>query len=217
MREMNRDEVIRSIREHLPDLERFDVRSIAVFGSIARDEATADSDVDVLVAFEGAMTFDAYMGLKHYLEHLLGRTVDLATIDALKPARRERVLREAVAIRGEIPSLTPDELRRDASQNGRGERLRDFVIATLHAHREDLEKLGARSISLFGSVARGQASVLSDVDLLVDLDDTVTLFGLSRLKRRLEELLGRTVDVVPRESLRKEFRDQVFAEEIRAA
>jgi len=55
------------------------------------------------------------------------------------------------------------------------------------------------------------------VDLLVDLDDTVTLFGLSRLQRHLEDLPGRSVDVVPRESLRKEFREQVFAEEIRAA
>jgi len=64
---------------------------------------------------------------------------------------------------------------------------------------------------------RARGATWSDVDLLVDLDDTVTLFGLSRLQRHLEDLPGRSVDVVPRESLRKEFREQVFAEEIRAA
>jgi predicted nucleotidyltransferase len=94
---MNRDEVIRSIREHLPDLERFDVRSIAVFGSVAREEATADSDVDVLVEF-GRATFDGYMGLKFFLEDLLGRRVDVATPDSLRPRARERVLREAVNV-----------------------------------------------------------------------------------------------------------------------
>lgn len=214
---MSRDEVIRRINERLPELERFDVRSLALFGSVARDEASAGSDLDVLVAFEHAPTFDGYMGLKHYLEDLLSCAVDLATLDALRPALREQVLREAVRVSGEIPPLTPGEQRRDAKCHGRGATLRDFVIATLHANREALEMYGVRSVSLFGSVARGQANVLSDVDLLVDLDDTVTLFGLSRLKRYLEHLLGRSVDVVPRESLRKEFREQVFAEEIRAA
>ena len=95
--------------------------------------------------------------------------------------------------------------------------LRDSVLEILEVNRDDLKTYGVESISLFGSVARCEAGPRSDVDLLVDVDDSMTLFGLSRLKRRLEELLGRTVDVVPRESLRKEFRDQVFAEEIRAA
>jgi predicted nucleotidyltransferase len=95
--------------------------------------------------------------------------------------------------------------------------LRDSILEILETSRDDLRAYGVESISLFGSVARGDAGSESDVDLLVDLDDTVTLFGLSRLKRHLEALLGRRVDVVPRESLRKEFREQVFAEEIRAA
>jgi uncharacterized protein len=96
---MRRDEVIRSIRDHLHDLEQFDVRSIALFGSVARDEATADSDVDVLVEF-GRATFDGYMGLKFFLEDLLGTPVDVATVDSLRPWLRERVLREAVHVGG---------------------------------------------------------------------------------------------------------------------
>jgi len=96
---MRRDEVIRKIREHLGDLDQFDVRSLALFGSVARDEATPDSDVDVLVEF-GRATFDGYMGLKFFLEDLLGTAVDVATIDSLRPWLRERVLREAVHVRG---------------------------------------------------------------------------------------------------------------------
>ncbi|MFL5384418.1 MAG: nucleotidyltransferase family protein [Longimicrobiaceae bacterium] len=94
---MTRSEVVRLIREHLPEMERFDVRSIAVFGSVARDEATAASDVDVLVEF-GRATFDGYMGLKFFLEDLLGRPVDLATLRSLRPRMRDRVLREAVDV-----------------------------------------------------------------------------------------------------------------------
>jgi predicted nucleotidyltransferase len=94
---MRREEVIRKIRENLSELDQFDVRSLALFGSVARDEATADSDVDVLVEF-GRATFDGYMGLKFFLEDLLGTAVDVATIDSLRPWLRERVLQEAVDV-----------------------------------------------------------------------------------------------------------------------
>jgi hypothetical protein len=94
---MKRDEAIRRIREHLPELERFDVRSLALFGSVARDEATDHSDVDVLVEF-GRATFDGYMGLKFFLEELLGTRVDVATPDSLRPRTLDRVLREAVHV-----------------------------------------------------------------------------------------------------------------------
>ena len=95
---MGREEVIRKIREHLPELEQFDVRSLALLGSVARDEATVGSDLDVLVEFRHVSTFDSYMGLKFYLEDLFGTTVDVATLDSLRPWLRERVLREAVDV-----------------------------------------------------------------------------------------------------------------------
>jgi len=50
---------------------------MAVFGSVARGVASIDSDVDILVEFEGALTFDRFMDTKFYLEDLLGRHVDL--------------------------------------------------------------------------------------------------------------------------------------------
>ena len=59
-----------------------------MFGSVARNEATAQSDVDVLVDFDGPATFDAFMGLKLLLEDTLRTRVDLVTRAALKPRLR---------------------------------------------------------------------------------------------------------------------------------
>jgi len=78
--------------------ERFAVRSLALFGSAARGEATEASDVDLLVEFDGPPTFDRYMDLKFYLEDLLGRRVDLVTPDALKTRMRPIVEKEAIRV-----------------------------------------------------------------------------------------------------------------------
>ncbi|MEJ7812208.1 MAG: nucleotidyltransferase family protein [Gemmatimonadaceae bacterium] len=77
---------------------RFGVRSLGLFGSYARDEARSDSDVDLLVEFEGPVTFLEYMGLIEYLETLLGARVDLATHDKLKPRVRPNVERELIRV-----------------------------------------------------------------------------------------------------------------------
>jgi predicted nucleotidyltransferase len=95
---MRRDEVLRLIREHRAEIDGFGVKSIALFGSVVRDEAQAGSDVDVLVEFDGAPTFDRYMGLKLYLEDLFGIPVDLVTPRSLKPRVRPYVEREAVRV-----------------------------------------------------------------------------------------------------------------------
>jgi uncharacterized protein len=76
---MGRDEVIELLRAHRAEIDAFGVKSLALFGSVARDEARPDSDVDVLVEFEGPTTFRRRVGLLMYLEELLGRKVDLAT------------------------------------------------------------------------------------------------------------------------------------------
>ena len=60
------------------------MKSLALFGSVARDEATDSSDVDVLVDFGAPPTFDQYMGLKIFLEDLLQCQVDVVTMGALK-------------------------------------------------------------------------------------------------------------------------------------
>lgn len=73
------------------------------------------------------------------------------------------------------------------------------VIATLQAHEAELRGAGIRHLSLFGSVARGDAEVDSDVDLVVELDPEarIGLFAFGALERRLAELLGRPVDLLP--------------------
>jgi predicted nucleotidyltransferase len=77
---------------------RFGVRQLAVFGSVARGEARSDSDVDVLVTFDGPADFDRFMELKFYLEDMLGRPVDLVTQPALRPELSARIEREAIRV-----------------------------------------------------------------------------------------------------------------------
>ena len=96
---MNKNEILEILRTHRDELrKRFGVKSLAVFGSVARGEAGPDSDVDILVEFEGRATFDRYMGLKFFLEDLLGRRVDLVTRKALKPRLRPYVEQEAIYV-----------------------------------------------------------------------------------------------------------------------
>ena len=77
--------------------------------------------------------------------------------------------------------------------------LAEHVIATLRAHEAELRKAGIRHLSLFGSVARGDAEDQSDVDLAAELDPdaSIGLFALGALERRLANLVGRKVDLLP--------------------
>jgi predicted nucleotidyltransferase len=93
---MAHDEVMARLRELLPKVrERFGVRELAVFGSVARGEAREASDIDIIVDFEGPSTFDGYMGLKLFLEDSLGLNVDLVTRAAIKPRLRARIESES--------------------------------------------------------------------------------------------------------------------------
>jgi len=85
---------IAALRKHENTIkERYHVKKIGVFGSFARGEEKAESDIDVLVEFEADYeTFDNYMDLKFFLEDLFGRNVDLVTIDALRPQLKDAIL-----------------------------------------------------------------------------------------------------------------------------
>ena len=78
--------------------QRFGVMQLSLFGSAARDELRPDSDIDVLVAFDAPATFDGYFSLKDYLEHVLGRPVDLVTNRGLKPRARQHVERDLILV-----------------------------------------------------------------------------------------------------------------------
>ncbi len=95
---MHREHILRRLAEGRESLKRFGVKTLALFGSVARGEARPDSDIDFLVEFEGPATFDRYMGLKIWLEDLFGRPVDLVTRKALKPRLRPYVEKEAVYV-----------------------------------------------------------------------------------------------------------------------
>src|SRR5438874_13658078 len=93
---MKRDDAIRLLRSHKEDLRRFHVRSLSLFGSLARDEAGPRSDVDVLVDFARDPTLEDYVGLTLFLEKLFGRRVDVLTQDGIKPRMRPLIERDLV-------------------------------------------------------------------------------------------------------------------------
>ena len=92
------------------------------------------------------------------------------------------------------------------------------VIATLQAHEAELRHAGIRRLSLFGSVARGDAEAESHIDLLAELDPEarIGLFGLSALERRLAELVGRPVDLLPEPVEKPRLRANIERDRIRA-
>jgi predicted nucleotidyltransferase len=94
---------------------------------------------------------------------------------------------------------------------------RDQILELLKSHKRQLKKYGIASLFIFGSVARDQGRENSDVDILVDFEKPVGLFEYARLKMYLEEILGREVDLVTPEALRKELREDILREAIRAA
>ena len=77
---------------------RFGVKHLALFGSTARDTAVVQSDVDVLVEFDGPATSAQFFGVQFYLEDLLGCAVDLVTQKALRPELRPHVERDSVDV-----------------------------------------------------------------------------------------------------------------------
>ena len=77
---------------------RFGVANLALFGSVARNEMSDDSDIDILVRFDRPGTSRAYFGVQFYLEDLLGRPVDLVTDNALRVELRPYVEREAINV-----------------------------------------------------------------------------------------------------------------------
>ena len=96
---MNRAEVLDMLRTHKPTLEqRFGVTKLALYGSFARDQASASSDVDVLVEFKTPPGWRQYFGAQFYLEDLLGRKVDLATGEEIRIEIRPYVERDTINV-----------------------------------------------------------------------------------------------------------------------
>lgn len=96
---MNRTMILDLLNQHRDQIKaQFGAKHLALFGSAARDALREDSDVDVLVEFEGPATFDGYIGLQTYLEGLFGLKVDLATDAMIKPRLRRHIEKDLLRV-----------------------------------------------------------------------------------------------------------------------
>ena len=95
---MPRQEIIDTLRAHQSELREQGVKSLALFGSVARNESQPDSDVDLLVEFDGPVGMFHFLRVRRHLSQLLQRKIDLVTRPALREGMREDILREAVDV-----------------------------------------------------------------------------------------------------------------------
>lgn len=96
---MNREDTLRIMAQHLQECqERYGINKLWLFGSAARGEAGPESDVDILVEFDGPADSRRYFGLQFFLEDLLRRPVDLVTTKALRPELQARVEKERISV-----------------------------------------------------------------------------------------------------------------------
>ena len=128
---LSKAEALTLLRQHMPELERrFGISELALFGSTARDEATAESDVDILVSFEGDMSYRTLSKAETYLRELLGRPVDLV---------ERRLLREEYRPWVEADEINPLNPRTSVSKATRPKRwdvyVQDMIDAALKTLR----------------------------------------------------------------------------------
>ena len=95
---MKRSQALEPVRSHQIQLQKLGVISLDLFGSVARDQANSQSNVDILVELEESVGFFEFFRIKHYLEDVLECSIDLGTADALKEHLREPVLEEAIRV-----------------------------------------------------------------------------------------------------------------------
>jgi len=96
---MNKAEALNILTRLKPELaKRFGVTYLALFGSTVRDEARPDSDIDIVVSFDGPATSKRYFGVQFLLEDELGQTVDMVTDKAMRPELRPFIEREAISV-----------------------------------------------------------------------------------------------------------------------
>jgi uncharacterized protein len=95
---IHRQEVLQLITAHQGQLRQLGVKSLQLFGSVAREQAHEKSDVDLLAEFDEATGFFEFFQIKHYLENILQCPVDLGTVEALKEHVRHPVMEESIIV-----------------------------------------------------------------------------------------------------------------------
>jgi predicted nucleotidyltransferase len=96
---LDRETIFTILRESEPELVSRGVKTLAVFGSVARGDFSKDSDLDILVEFSRPVGLFDFIRLKQYLEQITVCKVDLVTPDAIRPEMREQINKEAVNVR----------------------------------------------------------------------------------------------------------------------
>jgi hypothetical protein len=95
----NRQDILASLKKLKKEVAKeYSVKTMGVFGSVARDEQTGQSDIDLLVEFSKPVGFVTFMRLENFLSERLGNKVDLVTPDSLKPVIRQDVLSEVIYV-----------------------------------------------------------------------------------------------------------------------
>jgi predicted nucleotidyltransferase len=93
---MKKKKALEIIAKHRDELRELALESIAIFGSVARDEATESSDIDILVQFSRPVGLFHFALVRRRLSKMLGCEVDLVTPGALRNEMRDNILNEAV-------------------------------------------------------------------------------------------------------------------------
>jgi hypothetical protein len=95
---MKKLDALNLVQAHQEELRKLGVKSLNLFGSVARDQATPQSDIDILVELNEYVGFFEFFQIKHYLEDLFQCPVDLGTADALKEHLRQLILEETIHV-----------------------------------------------------------------------------------------------------------------------
>ena len=144
---------------------------------------------------------------------------DLAWLQMIEDRHDTALLRRARAEweRSSRDAATLDEVLARLGIEAPASVGRDEILARLRALEAELRRMGVRSLALFGSVARGEDTPESDVDIVVSIEPEakLSLLGFAGISRRLTDLLEREVDLVEREVLRPAFAQEVARDEVR--
>jgi uncharacterized protein len=95
---LSQEDVITKLSTQQQELKSFHVKALFLFGSVARNEANINSDVDLLVEFEKPVGLFTFARTQRYLENLFNCAIDLGISDSLQPYLRDQVLGDAVRV-----------------------------------------------------------------------------------------------------------------------
>jgi predicted nucleotidyltransferase len=156
----------------------------------------------------------------HESETVMRKNISMRLDEATISAARARAARQNRTLTNYIEAAVKKDLGEgtDASTQSPAGPTVGAIVRIIRNRRSDLERMGVRHLSIFGSMARGEERPDSDVDILLDVDPATvrSLFAYGEIQQSLEEWLGRPVDVADRRRLRPGLADQASRDEILA-